>query len=266
MGRAAISWYDRFIMPSWNIHTAHVERLLADHRADELGIADENIFLFGNYVPDIYLGFMVPDASLHIDYCLTHVARMDAIPVPDSDFFWDYYVARRAPSSPAGMSLVLGAWAHLVADRFYNGRFRTYSLTHEMPKGDEMRIRKQADFNQFGQSLRISRFVDVTPGLVDVAWGFKAYSILPDDVSRTADAANAIVRASATQQQAKGCYQILDEEWLEGVFESCNERLALWLSAWQQLSAEGNRCFAADVRAKAGLPPATPDDVNWANR
>ena len=84
-------------MPSWNIHTAHVERLLSQRTPDELGIEDVNAFLFGNYVPDIHLGFMVPDTTYRIDYCVTHIARPSMIPLPDADRFWDDCVARRRP-------------------------------------------------------------------------------------------------------------------------------------------------------------------------
>ena len=55
-------------MPSWNIHTAHVERLLREHGASELGIGDKDAFLMGNLLPDVYVGYMVPDASWRIDY------------------------------------------------------------------------------------------------------------------------------------------------------------------------------------------------------
>ena len=40
-------------MPSWNIHSAHAEKLLADCGAAALGVADENAFLFGNFVPEV---------------------------------------------------------------------------------------------------------------------------------------------------------------------------------------------------------------------
>ena len=57
-------------MPSWNIHTAHVERLLREHGASELGIGDKDAFLMGNLLPDVYVGYMVPDATWRIDYKL----------------------------------------------------------------------------------------------------------------------------------------------------------------------------------------------------
>ena len=54
-------------MPSCNIHTAHVERLLREHDARDLGIRDADAFLMGNILPDVYVGYMVQDASWRID-------------------------------------------------------------------------------------------------------------------------------------------------------------------------------------------------------
>ena len=250
-------------MPSWNIHTAHVESLLGAHRAEDLGIADTNAFLFGSYVPDIYVGFMVSDVSLHIDYCITHIAKISMIPLADADCFWDHYVARRTPSSPAGLSLVLGAWAHLVADRFYNSRFRAYAVSHEMPEGDEMRLGKQGDFDLFGRSLGITSLVCPTDELIEAAWKFRPYSIFADDVKRAADVANGIVRESQASAPSPNGYQLLTAEWLTSVFKACDERLLIWLEAWQRLKAQGSPCLAADVRAEAGLSPATLDDPDW---
>ena len=171
-------------MPSWNIHTAHAERILEACIPKELGIEDANAFLFGNYVPDIYVGFMVPDASIHIDYCITHVADVAHIPVPDAERFWNQYIGRRAPATSTGMSLVVGAWAHIFADRFYNMRFREFLQTHDAPTGDELRRSKQADFDLYGRSLSIARHVQKTDELLEAARSFLPYSILPADVER----------------------------------------------------------------------------------
>ena len=69
------------------------------------GIGDENAFLFGNYVPDIYVGYMVPDASCRVDYCLTHLACPNTIPLPQASWFWDIYVVRRPFPSAAAASV-----------------------------------------------------------------------------------------------------------------------------------------------------------------
>ena len=243
-------------MPSWNIHTAHVERLIAGRNPKDLGIEDVNSFLFGNYVPDIYVGFMVSETTYRIDYCMTHVADPNVIPVPDADKFWDVYVCRRRKLSPAGLSLVLGAWAHLVADRFYNGRFRTFYQSHDMPQGEELRIRKQGDFDLFGRSLDISSRVVATPELLVAARDFRPYSILPDDVARSIAAADAIV-CEAEKGAAGRAYQLLDEQWMTATFDACNERLITWLETWRSLEQSGRKASSVEVREEAGLPPAT---------
>ena len=249
-------------MPSWNIHTAHVERLFAERKPAELGIDDANTFLFGNFAPDIYVGFMVPNVSFRIDYCTTHLARISLIPVADADLFWNLYIAYRTPTSPSGLSLVLGAWAHLVADRYYNGNFRRFWQTHDVPGGDEQRIRKQADFDLFGHYLGIHSRVQETSQLLQAAYDFKPYRILAEDVARSIIVADDIVR-KASQPPAVCEYRLLDEQWLTSVFEACNERIIVWLEAYQQLLAEGRPVLAADVRDRAGLPKATRDTNDW---
>ena len=214
-------------MPSWNVHTAHVEHLLASRKPAELGIEDANAFLFGNYVPDIYVGFMVPGVSMHIDYCITHVAKISKIPVCNADFFWNQNIAYRMPFTPAGRSLMLGTWAHLVADRYFNGTFRTFWAEHDMELGDELRI--------------------------------NPYRMLADDVRRAIETASEITREGGALPINPTGYQLLDYDWLFNVFEACNERLETWLLAWQRLLRDGRRCMSVDIREEAGLPPATPD-------
>ena len=241
--------YHVHIMPSWNIHTAHVERLLADHKAGELGIEDANAFLFGNYAPDIYLGFMVEDTTYRIDYCLTHNAVPHVIPVPDADRFWDECICHpvRKAATPSGTSLALGAWAHLVADRTYNARFRSFCETHDVPHGDELRRRKQADFGFFGQTLGTSRLVDVTPELLEAARAFRPYSILPEDVRRAVDVANAITREGGRRNEHHA-YRLLDPAWMRDAFEACNAHLESWLLARVRLLREDAPITADAVR------------------
>lgn len=255
-------------MPSWNIHTAQVERLLGDVSAEALGIGDTGAFLLGNYAPDIYVGYMVPDADMRIDYRITHMTPGNLIPLPHADAFWDDYVVRwtgSAKPAPVGseLSLTLGAWAHLVCDRCYNGHFRRFWQTHDMPTGDALRIAKQADFDLFGKSLQISAQVQETPELLEAADAFGPYRLRAADVRRAIAVANAIVRDNARLSPAHNRYQLLSATWMNTVFEACNERLLVWLQAWQRLAAQGSDIHAKSVRAEAGLPPATPDDPNW---
>jgi len=128
-------------MPSWNIHTAHVERLLREEGAAALGVRDENAFLLGNLAPDVYVGYMVPNPSFRIDYKLTHLALREHIPLPRYDDFWDFYIAGRDDVS----DVVLGAWAHLVADHVYNAHTRAYLASIGVEPGERARIGKQGD-------------------------------------------------------------------------------------------------------------------------
>lgn len=87
-------------MPSWNIHIAHTQRLLATGPLSDFGIRDANAFLFGNLVPDVYVGYMLPKPSGILPYQLTHFADPCSIPIPREREFWDLYVepARKLPT------------------------------------------------------------------------------------------------------------------------------------------------------------------------
>lgn len=80
-------------MPSWNIHIAHAERLLEGGGPLARVVRDRNAFLFGNLVPDIYVGYMVPAIARPIPYRITHFAAPEHIPKPREREFWDAYVA-----------------------------------------------------------------------------------------------------------------------------------------------------------------------------
>ena len=80
-------------MPSWNIHIAQTERLLARGGAVARVVADRNAFLFGNLVPDIFVGYMVPGVTRPIPYRVTHFAKPEPIPKPREAEFWRVYVA-----------------------------------------------------------------------------------------------------------------------------------------------------------------------------
>lgn len=158
-------------MPSWNIHTGLVEHVLAPGDAATLGIRDANLFLFGNLVPDIYVGYMAPDVSHTLRYIDTHYGQPTHIPVPEVGRFWDDWVAPAIPQGGVD-DVVLGAWAHLLADNRYNACVRTFNEARSIPSGERTRIAKQGDFDLFGHSLGISSTVEVTPALVAAAARF----------------------------------------------------------------------------------------------
>lgn len=199
-------------MPSWNIHTAHVERLLREESPDALGVRDTNVFLFGNLVPDVLVGYMVKNPSVRIDYKLTHLALREHIPVPRYDEFWDFYI-RQGPGAPAPTDLVLGAWCHLVCDHVYNKHTRAWLKERGIEPGEAMRIAKQSDFALYGRTLRISAKPEATPELLAACAAFPQYTLPAADVEEAVRVAGSIVDENCAKQETNPTYELLSEKF-----------------------------------------------------
>lgn len=231
-------------MPSWNIHTAHVQTLLGSHDAHELGIVGVNEFLFGNYVPDVYVGYMVKNPSKVIDYRQTHFADAAFIPAPRADEFWRLYIrgdafrdgAASAWSPDQVTDVTLGAWAHLVCDHCYNLNTRHYIDSIGVAPGERTRIRKQGDFDLFGRTLDISLMPRVTDELLRQCQAFPQYSVEAMDVRAAVDVADRIVRDNALHHvDGTPDYSLLSAEFFRQTFEQVNDVLYRWL----RLRAQG---------------------------
>lgn len=213
-------------MPSWNIHTAHVERLFSEYKPEELSIHDPNSFLFGNFAPDIYVGYMVAHTTRTIPYGATHLTDPAFMPLPDADLFWDSYVAPR-PGLPKATDLTLGTWAHLVADRCYNGAVRRVIADRDLPHGDELRVRKQADFDAFGRTLDISLVPQATDELVREAQEFPQYPLVQSDVLAALAVAKDIVdKNRAEHLEEEPVWNLLDEAFFDETFEEAHNTIA----------------------------------------
>ena len=216
-------------MPSWNIHTAHVERLLREHEAAELGIRDVNCFLVGNFVPDIYVGYMVPHTTRTIDYRTTHLADGAHIPVPRADEFWDRYVEGQGRVT----DVVLGAWTHLVADHVYNAHTRAFLAAHGIEPGERARVGKQSDFATFGRTLDISLLAEVTPELVAQCAAFPQYAVAEPDVRGAIEVANRIVATNAAEHVVgEPAYIMLDAAFFAAAREEANDWMVRGLLAY----------------------------------
>lgn len=91
-------------MPSWNIHIAHAETLLAREGGLAASVCDRNAFLFGNVVPDIRVGYMVPGIADPLPYRIAHFAKPGHIPKPRAWEFWDTYIVPAfAGAAPSGI-------------------------------------------------------------------------------------------------------------------------------------------------------------------
>lgn len=213
-------------MPSWNIHTAHVERLLREEGAARLGVRDANAFLLGNLAPDIYVGYMVPDISLRIDYKLTHHTIREHIPLPRYDEFWEFYIAGQDKVS----DVTLGAWAHLVADHVYNAHTRAYLASIGMEAGERARIGKQGDFALFGRTLDISMVPQVNGALLAQCRAFPPYTILPHDVESAVESARRIVEKNRAEHLGETPdYQLLTADFFDVAREEAHTTIVAGL-------------------------------------
>lgn len=230
-------------MPSWNIHTAHVEKLLVDAEPARMGIADPNVFLFGNLAPDVYAGYVVPDASRRIEYKVTHLARPEFIPKPNAALFYARYVRTVPANAPA--DLVLGAWAHLLADHYYNRRTTEYIARIGVAPGEQTRIRKQGDFDVFGRTLAIRGVPRPTEELVAQCAAFSQYAIDEADVLATIRAQQRIVRNNEVNHvEGAPTYSLLTPEFFSQTFAEVDAVLneALRMHA----DGEDPTCFGRD--------------------
>jgi hypothetical protein len=225
-------------MPSWNIHTAHVERLLHEEDPWRLGIDDVNCFQFGNYVPDVYVGYMVKGTTRTIEYRTTHLADANAIPCPRYNEFWERFVARGGASD-----VTLGAWAHLVCDSLYNQATRELLDHRGLEVSPKTRVMKQRDFALFGSTIPLSRHVEVSDELVEQCETYPHYPIVEPDVRAAAAVANGIVDGNAAHRITyEPDYELLDEGFFLETFERVNARLLSRLRAYGRRKRSGDDC------------------------
>ena len=219
-------------MPSWNIHTAHVERLLREEGVARLGVRDVNAFLFGNFLPDIYVGYMVPVPVARLrDYRETHFADGGAIPSPNYQAFWDRFVAGCDAEAAGSLhDLVLGAWAHLVCDSVYNTRTRAYIASIDVKAGDVTRKRKQRDFALFGRIFDISLRPRVTPELIAACAAYPQYPVIEADVREAVAVAGRIVDENHEGLiRSIPTYDLLTPEFFSAASEEANETIVAGL-------------------------------------
>lgn len=218
-------------MPSWNIHTAHAERLLHEDGAAALGICDVDAFLLGNLLPDIYVGYMVPDVTRKIEYQQTHFADPNFVPEPDYGHFIEVYAN---PDEHGRVSdLVLGCWAHLVADHDYNQQVNTFIQAHGIKPCTETRVKKQADFDLFGKTLSISQAPNVTSDVLGQCATFTQYKLVDEDMLKAQAAMERVIEDNASQYIAGTPeYQMLGSDFFAATYEEVSRHIRRGLLAY----------------------------------
>ena len=191
-------------MPSWNIHIAHVQRLLHEQDARSLGIRDANAFLFGNLVPDIYVGYLVQPISRKVPYRVTHFA------------------------DPA------------LADNVYNAANNRYIAQRGIEPGEETRKRKQADFDLFGRTLELAIAPQVSRSVLQQAAAFPQYPIAEADAIRAIAVADDVVEQNSEHHIADTPnYCMLDASFFSQTYENVYHLMVRNLRAYAEHGALG---------------------------
>lgn len=227
-------------MPSWNVHIAHVERLLREEGAGALGVRDPNAFLFGNLVPDIYVGYLVSPITRKIPYRETHLADPAFVPYPRYWEFWRRFARPSADAEGRVSDVTLGAWTHLLADNVYNSHTNRYIERIGVAPGEETRVRKQADFASFGRTLDISLRPEVTQALLAQAAAFPQYQVFEPDVRAAVRAADEVVGENRREHlDGTPHYRMLDARFFSDTFEDAHERMVSNLREYATYGAMG---------------------------
>lgn len=226
-------------MPSWNIHTAHAERLLAEEGPDALGIRDVDAFLLGNLAPDIYVGYMVPDVSRKIEYRTTHFADPGFVPEPRYGEFFARYIVPSTDAEGRVSDVTLGAWTHLVADNVYNHHANAFIFAHGIRPGEKTRERKQGDFALFGRTLDISLVPRPTETVMAQCAAFPQYALDEADVRATCHVMADIVSDNAEHHvTGTPTYSLLPADFFSSTFAEADRRMRAGLHAYVRGQAD----------------------------
>ena len=238
-------------MPSWNVHIAHADRLLEKGAGClDVDIHYPDAFLLGNVAPDVHIGFMVPDYSHKVRYGRSHQSYPGTLPIPSYRRYQRNFMGGLNPAeyllqtdfiqpnvsycSPEQRSLVdqrqlreliVGIWCHLVCDHVYNTHTRAFLRAHNIPTGEDARIRKQADFDVYGRSLDMNRLPEASDELFAVAEAHPQYGFTHSDVEQTLQVIQRI--AEENRQNSVSCpqYQMLDTEFFSSAYKEAEETL-----------------------------------------
>ncbi len=97
-------------MPTWGVHLAVANKILEK----KINI-DKNSFLFGNILPDLQDGYLVPNISNIVDHKINHYDFSNGNCVYEN--FYNIYKLKF--DNP----VILGYFTHLITDYCFNKKF-----------------------------------------------------------------------------------------------------------------------------------------------
>ena len=105
-------------MPRWGIHLDIATKILDSNKT-----IDKNLFLFGNILPDIQVGYMVPDVSNIVKYDISHYELKNG-----TTMYMNFY---KSNIDKMNEPIFMGYFTHLVADYCFNTRLKKQYIFNE---------------------------------------------------------------------------------------------------------------------------------------
>lgn len=186
-------------MPSWPIHIKIAQKL-----NKKLNLDNDN-FIFGNILPDLYNGFIIDNLSQKISSKETHFRENKKINI---EKFKEKY------QNKLNNPIVLGYLTHLLADEYYNlyiiHKFhlenKNWDQEPENTKKNNILHKKHHDLNLYGNKLIKSIHLNIQSNNIKP----EIYNITKEDIIKTTDYLN-----NLTPQALDPNYQLLTEKELD---------------------------------------------------
>lgn len=118
--------------------------------------------------------------------------------------------------------MVLGTWAHLVADNLWNTRVNEFLDALGDKPSNEFRIKKQTDFDKFGRTFALSAIPRATERLFQAAERFPQYKIARRYTLESVGVCHEIVRTNQGVADHEP-YRLLTDEFFTSTFNEVVE-------------------------------------------
>lgn len=210
-------------MPSWPIHLA-----IANKINKKLKLGDD--FIIGNILPDSLNGYIVKNITQKIEKNITHYEDKQKNKAPTIN------LKKFLKENNQNNSIILGYYAHLFTDKFYNEDFHK---NHTIIKNNRKCVilnnkqidlintpwkLKQIDFNNYGNYLithnKIGNKLEITQATLENIKKLP-FNINESDLKKTIKTANTIIETKNKEETLT----IYTKKELDELFEKCYKEL-----------------------------------------
>lgn len=223
-------------MPCWGMHL-HIAK-----KVNKRLNLEENLFLIGNVLPDIYSGYIIKNASKIEKYEISHFGERTLLggkkyTLPNIEKF-----EKENELFFRENILLLGYFSHILTDYFFNkysfekiyvkdensNTIGCYLKNGEFYKTDGMEVRsfKHSDFSRFSNK-KLENFknklIELTPEIIGMSKKINTMEIYEEDLIKTVEYINDMIlyKCEKNNKIKFDDYKIYTEEILQKITDDC---------------------------------------------